>query len=88
MEEKSWNAIYSMIDAYPISTPTLVNEHLIKLSSPEIDAKVYQHALCSLIYTMLGTLSDLGYAIMALGHHAANLGPDHQYALKCMFQYL
>jgi len=69
--------MYSMMDACPISTPALVNKHLIKLFSSEIDAKVYQHALCSLIYTMLETQLDLGYAIMALGHHAANLGPDY-----------
>ena len=37
---------------------------------------------------MLGTWPDLGYMIMALGHHAINSRPDHQHALKCMLQYL
>jgi len=40
------------------------------------------------MYPMLGTCPDLGYAIAALGHHAANPGPDHQHALKQVFQYL
>jgi hypothetical protein len=56
--------------------------------SPEVDAKSYQRALGSLIYPMLGTHPDLGYAITALGCHAANPGPDHQHALKHVFQYL
>src|SRR6266851_1057801 len=79
---------YGMSEARPISTPALANEHLLKLSSPEVDTKLYQHALSSLMYPMLGTRPNLGYAIAALGHHATNPGPDHQHALECMFHYL
>jgi hypothetical protein len=79
---------YGMSNSRPISTPALPNECLIKLSSPEVDAKSYQRALSSLMYPMLGTHPDLGYAIVALGRHAANPGPDHQRALECIFQYL
>ncbi len=77
-----------MSDTHPISSPTLANEHLIKLSSPSIDAKAYQHTLGSLMYPMLATCLDLAYAVAALGHHAANPGPDHQHALERVFQYL
>jgi hypothetical protein len=79
---------YGMSEACPISTPALANEHLLKLSSPEVDAKSYQCALGSLMYPMLGTRPDLGYAIAALGRHAVNPGPDHQRTLECMFCYL
>jgi hypothetical protein len=51
---------YGMINTRPISTPTLANERLVKLPSPEINTKVYQCALGSLIYPMLGTRLDLG----------------------------
>ena len=75
---------YGMLDACLISTPALVNKHLIKLSSPKIDAKAYQCALSSLIYPMLETCPDLAYAVMALGCHTMNPGPDHQHALEHM----
>ena len=77
-----------MMNAHPISTPALANERLIKLSSPEIDAKADQRALGSLMYPMLGTRPDLGYAIATLGRHAANPGPDHQRALERVLRYL
>jgi hypothetical protein len=85
---------YGMSNSHPISTPALPNKHLVKLSSPEVDAKSYQHTLSSLMYPMLGTQPDLGYAIAALGrhtalsHHATNPGPDHQCTLKRVFCYL
>jgi len=75
-----------MSNSHPISTPALPNEHLVKLSSPEVDDKSYQCS--SLMYPMLGTRPDLGYTIAALGHHAANPGPDHQHALEHVFRYL
>jgi hypothetical protein len=77
-----------MTNAHPISTPALANERLVKLSSPEINTKVYQHALGSLMYPMLGTQPDLGYMIAALSHHTTNPGPNHQRALKHVLQYL
>jgi len=77
-----------MSNSRPISTPALPNECLIKLSSPKVNTKSYQRALGSLMYPMLGTRPDLSYAIAALGRHAANPGPDHQRALKRVFQYL
>ena len=77
-----------MQNSCPISSPALANEHLLKLSSPAIDAKAYQWALSSLMYPMLVTQPDLTYTIAALGCHAANPGPDHQHTLKCIFRYL
>src|SRR6266851_9956828 len=79
---------HGMSNSCPISTPALANKHLVKLKSPEISAKSYQHALSALMYPMLGTHPDLGYAIAALGHHTANPGPDHQHTLERVFRYL
>jgi hypothetical protein len=75
-------------DVRPISTPALANEHLIKLSSPEVDVKSYQRALGAIMYPMLGTRPDLAYAVGALGRHAANPGEDHERALDRVFRYL
>ena len=66
-----------MSNSCPISSSALTNKHLLKLPSPKVDAKSYQHTLGALMYPMLGTYPNLGYAITALGHHAATPGPDH-----------
>ncbi len=52
---------------WPISTPTLLNEHLTKLSAPEINAKSYQSIVGALMYPMLSTHPDLAYTVGALG---------------------
>jgi hypothetical protein len=79
---------YRMSNSHPISTPALPNERLVKLTSSEVDAKSYQCTLSSLMYPMLGTRPDLSYAIVALGCHTTNPGPDHQHTLKQVFWYL
>ena len=75
-------------DIRPISTPTLANEHLTKLTSPEIDVKSYQSAIGALMYPMLGTRPDLAYTVAALGRHSASPGAEHQHALDRAFRYL
>ncbi len=50
---------YGMQNSHPISSPALANEHLLKLTSPAINAKAYQWALGSLIYPVLVTWPDL-----------------------------
>ena len=67
-------------DICPISTPTLANERLIKISSPEIDVKSYQSAIGALMYPMLGTCLDLAYTVAALGRHSASPGEEHERA--------
>jgi hypothetical protein len=75
-------------DICPISTPTLANEHLTKLNSPEIDTKSYQSTIGMLMYPMLGTCPDLAYMVAALGQHSASPSTEHQHALDCTFRYL
>lgn len=68
---------YGMLKTHPISTPILPNQHLTKLSSPEVNIKMYQCAIGALMYPMLTTHSNIAYTIVALSWHAANLGPEH-----------
>jgi Reverse transcriptase (RNA-dependent DNA polymerase) len=74
--------------AHPITTPSLPNERLTKLDTPESDAKLYQSAVGALMYTMLGTRPDLAYTVAALGRHSATPGPQHENALSRVFRYL
>src|SRR5260370_17442746 len=64
-------------DVHPISTPALANEHLKKLTNPEIDVRSSQSPVGALMYPMLGTRPALAYPAAALGHHAATPAPDH-----------
>ena len=75
-------------DVRPISTPTLANEHLLKLTTPEIDVRSYQCVIGALMYPMLGTCPDLAYTVAALSRHAACPGNNHQRALDRAFRYL
>jgi hypothetical protein len=75
-------------DVRPISTPMLVNEHLTKIDSPEVEVQLYQRAVGALMYLMLGTRLDLAYTVAALGRHSACPGTDHQCALDRAFRYL
>jgi Reverse transcriptase (RNA-dependent DNA polymerase) len=90
-QEKYINEVlerFGKSDIRPISTPTLANEHLIKLTSPEADVKAYQRAIGVLMCPMLGTRPDLAYTVAALGRHAASPGDDHLRALERAFRYL
>jgi hypothetical protein len=75
-------------DARPINTPSLANECLTKLKSPEVEVKPYQRAIGSLMYPMLGTRPNLAFTVASLGRHAATPGDKHQCALNQAFQYL
>jgi reverse transcriptase-like protein len=75
-------------NVHPISTPMLANEQLKKLTSPEINMKLYQSMISALMYSMLGMHPDLAFTMAALRWHAANPGGDHQHALNHIFQYL
>ena len=75
-------------DVCPISTPTLANEHLPKLSEAQVDAKQCQSALGALMYPMIGSRPDLAYMVAALGRHAAHPSSAHQHALDRAFRYL
>ena len=48
---------FDMADLRPISTPSLANQHLVHLPSPEVDTKHFQSALGALMYLMLGVVT-------------------------------
>jgi Reverse transcriptase (RNA-dependent DNA polymerase) len=73
---------------HPISTPSLVNQHLIKLPSPESNIKYFQRAIGGLMYPMLGTCPDLAFSVASLRRHASSPGEEHLHALNCVFHYL
>ena len=75
-------------NTHPISTPSLPNQHLVHLPSPEVNAKCFQCALSALMYLMMGTRPDIAYTVATLGHHAANPGTEHLHALDHLFCYL
>ena len=79
---------YGKSDVHPINTPVLTNEHLSKLTTPEIDVKLFQHALGAIMYPMLGTWPDLAYTVRALKRYAATPSNKHQWALNWVFCYL
>jgi hypothetical protein len=90
-QEKYINDIlerFRKLDACTISTPSLTNEHLKKLTSPEVDPKPYQWMLGVLMYAMLRTRPDLVFTMAVLRQHTANPSPHHQHALNCAFRYL
>src|SRR5258708_27725922 len=77
---------FSKGDVRPISTPALANEHLKKLTNPEINVRLYQSAVGALMYPMLGTRPDLPYPVAALARQPASPGANHQRSVDCMFQ--
>jgi Reverse transcriptase (RNA-dependent DNA polymerase) len=79
---------YGLSNTCPSPTLILANQHLSKLTSPEIDVKSYQCAMGVLMYPSIGTCPDISYAIATLGCHAANPGLEHQHALDHIFRYL
>ena len=77
-----------IVTVCPISTPTLANEHLLKLTTPEIDVWLYHCVISTLMYLMLGTHLNLTYIVAALGRHTACPGNNHQCTLDCAFCYI
>src|SRR5258708_11892828 len=77
---------FSKGNVRPISTPALANEHLKKLTNPEINVRLYQSAVGALMYPMLGTRPDLPYPVAALARQPASPGANHQRSVDCMFQ--
>jgi reverse transcriptase-like protein len=73
---------------HPISTPALANEHMTKLTSPEVDPKGYQQAIGALMYLMIATWPDLAYVVGMLGCHTTTPREEHLRALNRVFRYL
>ena len=79
---------FGLKDGHSVSTPLKTNANLIKIDTPEVDAKTYQSALGGLMYAMLVTRLDLAYAVGELSKHVACPGQAHFVALKRVYHYL
>ena len=81
---------FGLADGRPVSTPLDPNTKLVKLSAPdpEVDVKIYQSMLGSLMYAMIGTRPDLAYSVGVLSKHSATPGLDHLLAITRVYRYL
>ena len=82
---------FDMASCRPLSTPMEHNLQLFKTSNqpatPEFKRK-YLQAIGSLMYAMLGTRPDLGYAVSYLARFAENPSTPHWTAIQHIFRYL
>ncbi|HEY0433295.1 MAG TPA: reverse transcriptase domain-containing protein [Chitinophagaceae bacterium] len=87
---------FRMSDCKPVTTPMDPNVKLTKTDAKnETDPKnekplkkVYQQAVGSLMYAMLGTRPDIAFAVSAVSRYSANPSPTHWTAVKRIFRYL
>ena len=82
---------YGMQDCKPMNTPLPHNIHLEPYTESETsseDRLLYQSMLGSVMYAMLWTRPDLGYAVSLLGRFSANPGPEHWSCMKHGLRYL
>jgi len=85
-------AEHRMLSCNPSHMPADVHIHLTK-SNPEFEAmaadkQVYQLAVGSLMYAMLGTRPDLSYPVAKVSQYSTNPSPTHWTAVKRIFKYL
>jgi len=87
---------HRMQDARPSLTPLDPNTRLVSNSKvtradPEsqlLDFEVYQSAMGSLMYAMLGTRPDIAYAVGLISQFNHSPEPEHWVAVKRIFRYL
>ena len=87
---------HGMQDARPSLTPLDPNTRLVSNSkvttadpkSQLLDFEVYQSAVGSLMYAMLGTRPDIGYAVGLVSQFNHSPEPEHWVAVKRIFRYL
>lgn len=66
------------------------NSKLTKLSEaePDINVKLYQSMLGSLMYAMIGGHPDLAFSVGTLSKHSTTPGTQHLQAIKRVYRYL
>jgi hypothetical protein len=86
---------FNMSDCKPLTTPCDVGTAVSRDMTPHTDAErqmmqyiPYRSSVGSLMYTMIATRPDLGYAISALSAYMADPGQQHWKAMKRVFRYL
>jgi len=81
---------FRMSDCKPVKTPVDPNVKLTKNIGNIQDElkKLYQQAIGSLMYAMLGTRPDIAYAVSLVSRYCANPDNAHWTAVKRIFRYL
>ena len=84
--------VHGMSFCNPSLTPADPDVRLEKsrpeFTTPQFEKQKYQYMVEPLIYAMLGTRSDLAYAVSQVNQHSTNPNPAHWTSVKRIFQYL
>lgn len=86
---------YGMLEARSVVTPTASHFKLRSLHSKELDAE-YEHmkdvsyasVVGSLIYAMIGSRPDLGFAVGLISHFMSHPSREHWEAVKWVLRYV
>lgn len=86
---------FNMGNAKPVSTPLASDFRLSKDQSPQTEEEIefmdkisYASAIGSLMYAMVCTRPDIGYAVGVVSRFMANPGKAHWEAVKWILRYL
>ncbi len=81
---------FGFSNSCPVSTPMASDLKLGLHSQPEptVNTHEYQSHISSVMYAMLSTHPDIGYAITKLSQYSSNPGEEHWTAINCLLHYL
>src|SRR5258708_19851792 len=89
-----WQYIWKILEhfglenSWSVSTPMAINIKLPKLETPEVDQRLYQSMLGSLMYAVIRTWPNIMFAVHYLSQFLVAPGLEHIVALKHIYQYL
>src|SRR5258708_16304498 len=89
-----WQYIWKILEhfglenAWSVTTPMAINIKLPKKETPEVDQRLYQSMLRSLMYVAIGTQPDIMFAIHYLSQFLVAPSSEHITALKHIYWYL
>jgi hypothetical protein len=81
---------FGMDESSAVTTPVAMGTRLEATvdTDEDFDSRIYQSAIGSLMYAMLGTRPDIAYAVSMLGQFSINPSTTHWAAVKRVFRYL
>jgi hypothetical protein len=83
-------ARFGFTNTRSVTTPMAPGLKLPRLTHPDPDVNTheFQSRLGSVMYAMLGTRPDIGYAITSLSQYSSNPGEEHWTAINRLLRYL
>ena len=79
---------FGLENSWSVSMLMAINIKLPKLETPEVDQRLYQSMLGSLMYVVIGTRPDIMFAVHYLSQFLVAPSSEHIMALKCIYWYL